>query len=99
MADRRRGTIAGFTPGRSPMSMRRRVVIGRPCAEALEPRRFFNAAGFVDVINNPMMPLKPGDTWVYKGQSEGDRETDRVVVQSYTKTIKGVTCTVVLDRV
>ena len=38
-------------------------------------------------------------SWVYKGSKLGVAEVDRVVVQGYTKLIKGVTCTVVLDRV
>jgi hypothetical protein len=66
--------------------------------EALEPRRMLNAAGFVDVIDNPFMPLTPGATWVYKGFKEGAVLKQRTVVQGYTKTIRGVTCTVVLDR-
>lgn len=68
--------------------------------ESLEPRRLFNAAGWSDTINNPMFPLQPGATWVYKGHGpSGVRLKDRVVVQAYTKEIRGVTCAVVLDRV
>ena len=67
--------------------------------EALEPRCLFNAAGFVDAIDNPYFPIAPGRTWVYTGVKDGARLKDRIVVQNYTKVIKGVTCAVVLDRV
>jgi hypothetical protein len=70
-----------------------------PKVEPLERRTFFNAAGWSDVIDNPLLPFVPGMTWVYKGTKSGAPELNRVVVQGYTKQIKGVTCTVVLDRV
>jgi hypothetical protein len=57
-------------------------------------------AGFVTTIDNPYFPLIPGTKFIYKGISDGQREIDRVtVISSYTRTIKGVICTVVLDRV
>jgi hypothetical protein len=67
-------------------------------AEALEPRRLL-AASFVSTIDNPLMPLSPGATWLYRGTADGVAQKNRVVVQSYTETISGVVCTVVLDRV
>ena len=67
--------------------------------EALERRRLLNATGFSDTIDNPYMFLSPGMMWLYKGHKEGVPETDRLVVQSYKRQIKGVTCMVVLDRV
>jgi hypothetical protein len=78
--------------------------------EALERRVLLSAvphaattqqhAGFVTTIDNPYFPLIPGTKFIYKGISDGEREIDRVtVISSYTKTIKGVICTVVLDRV
>src|SRR4051812_41457495 len=70
-----------------------------PVVEPLEPRALFNAAGFVDTITNPLLPFSPGARWLYKGVSDGEVERNTVVVQSYTKRIEGVTCTVVLDRV
>jgi hypothetical protein len=56
-------------------------------------------ANFVQGITNPYLPLSPGTTFVYEGQS-GD-ETERVVVEvtAQTKVILGVTCVVVRDRV
>src|SRR5262245_14662701 len=67
--------------------------------EALESRCLLNAAGFSDKIDNPFFPIAPGMTWVYKGVKEGAALKDRIVVQNYTRQIKGVTCMVVLDRV
>jgi hypothetical protein len=43
--------------------------------------------------------LKPGTSYVYKGQDAGAPQTDRVVVTHKTKTIMGVKCVVVLDTV
>ncbi len=71
----------------------------RAVIEHLEARRLFNAAGFSDTIDNPYFPLAPGMTWLYKGTKDGAVEKNRIVVQNYTKKIKGVICTVVLDRV
>jgi hypothetical protein len=71
----------------------------RPLMETLEPRRLCNAAGWADAITNPFMPIASGTAWVYQGQTNGEPVKDRLVVQSYTVQIEGVTCTVVLDRV
>jgi hypothetical protein len=57
------------------------------------------AAAWSETIDNPYMPLLPGATYVYKGTTEGEAVKQRVVVQSYTKDVMSVTCTVVLDRV
>src|SRR3954471_9836632 len=66
--------------------------------ESLERRTLFNAVGWVDTIDNPFMPMVAGMTWLYKGTKDGEAMKDRVIVQSYTKKIAEVTCTVVLDR-
>lgn len=62
---------------------------GPAYAPTIEP------AAFVATIDNPYFPLKPGTRWVYEGAGE------RIVVEvtNETKTIKGVTCTVVRDTV
>src|SRR5215468_9146685 len=70
-----------------------------PQIQALESRRLYNAAGWADAVDNPFLPFTPGMIWVYKGVKNGVAERNRVVVQSYTRTLMGVTCTVVLDRV
>lgn len=53
---------------------------------------------FVDVIDNPWLPLTPGSTWVYE-TTAGDPETITVTVTDETREIQGVTTTVVRDVV
>jgi hypothetical protein len=56
-------------------------------------------ANFVDVIDNPFLPLKPGTTFIYEGISEGVKEHTVVKVTHRTKKILGVTCVEVKDTV
>jgi hypothetical protein len=56
-------------------------------------------AGFVAVIDNPYLPLKPGTAMIYKGRSDGERERVEVTVTNQTKQIMGITATVVHDQV
>jgi hypothetical protein len=56
-------------------------------------------ANFVAVIDNPYMPLIPGTTFVYEGNTEKGNEHNEVYVSSETKVIMGVTCVVVKDTV
>ena len=58
-----------------------------------------NPAAFVDVIDNPYLPLLPGTRYVYKGTEDGEAIRNTVVVTRGTKQIQGVTTTVVRDRV
>jgi hypothetical protein len=57
------------------------------------------ASEFVKTVDNAYFPLPPGTKLVYRGQDAGDRVVDKVLVTDETKTILGVTATVVLDRV
>jgi hypothetical protein len=50
---------------------------------------------FVSEVTNQYLPLKPGTLFTYKSEDEDNT----VEVLSETKTILGVTCTVVLDKV
>lgn len=56
-------------------------------------------ANFVAVIDNPYFPLLPGTTFSYEADTEDGLETGEVEVTSDTKTILGVTTTVIHDRV
>jgi hypothetical protein len=56
-------------------------------------------ANFVTTIDNRYFPLKVGTGFHYKGTAEGTPQTDDMVVTDQTKTILGVTCTVVEDTV
>ena len=53
---------------------------------------------FVDVIDNPWLPLTPGSRWVYE-TTAGDPETITVTVTDQTREVQGVTTTVVHDVV
>ena len=76
--------------------------------ELLERRRLFAgtiptmppASDFVSGVDNKFFPLVPGSKYLYRGVAEDGREVDRMtVINSYHKTIAGITATVVLDRV
>jgi hypothetical protein len=56
-------------------------------------------ADFTTKINNKYFPLEPGTTFVYRGETEDATEGDTVRVTSDTKTVMGVKCVVVDDRV
>lgn len=59
-----------------------------------------NPADFVTGVNNPFFTLTPGTTFVYEGEDD-EGETERIVVEvtGQRKTVLGVACTVVRDRV
>jgi hypothetical protein len=50
---------------------------------------------FVTKIDNPYFRLKPGTTFVYQGETEEGTERNEVIITDKTKTILGVTTTVV----
>jgi hypothetical protein len=54
---------------------------------------------FVEGVDNPYFPLTPGTKLTYQGESDGDREVNRIEVLRKTKEILGVTCVVVKDTV
>ncbi len=55
-------------------------------------------ADFVTMIDNPYMPLVPGTTRIYQGQTEDGLERVEVTVLKETRVVMGVTTTVVRDR-
>jgi hypothetical protein len=56
-------------------------------------------ASFVDVIDNPYLPMPVGAHWRYEGESEGEIETVEVSVTGDRKTIMGISAFVVRDTV
>ena len=58
-----------------------------------------HAADFVQVINNPYLPLTLGSRWAYEGESDGEVERVEVVVTDERRTVMGVEVTVVRDTV
>jgi hypothetical protein len=49
-------------------------------------------------VDNPWFPLRPGTVYRYTGVKDGKPSRDRVVVTHATKTIRGVRCVAVSDR-
>jgi hypothetical protein len=56
-------------------------------------------ADFDDPQPNPYFPLEPGWSATLRGSEGGDRWVERVVVTDRTKTIQGITTTVVRDLI
>ena len=55
-------------------------------------------AGFSAKVDNPWFPLKPGTRYVYTGVKDAQPSRDVVAVTHRTRTIAGVPCIVVEDR-
>ena len=55
------------------------------------------ASNFVSTIDNPFLPLVPGTTFYYLGQTSGGLESNVVSVTHNTRVILGVTCVEVHD--
>jgi len=53
---------------------------------------------FVSRVDNPWFPLVPGTTFVYRGVKDGKSARDVFTVTHAAKTIQGVRCTAVQDR-
>jgi hypothetical protein len=56
-------------------------------------------ADFTSVIDNPYLPWIPGTVFTYDGTSDGEAQHNVVTVTDQTRTIMGVTCVAVDDRV
>jgi hypothetical protein len=54
-------------------------------------------ANFTTKIDNPYLPMRPGDRWVYSDVERGERHRVVVTVTPQTKVIDGVTARVVHD--
>lgn len=67
----------------------------RPGAARTAP----DPAQFDDPQQNPYFPVRPGTVLRYRGSEDDERFRERVVVTHRTKTIQGVTTTVVRDVV
>lgn len=58
-----------------------------------------DSANFVEEIDNPYFPLKPGTTFVYEGETEDGIERNVVFVSYQKKVVMGINTTVVEDRI
>jgi hypothetical protein len=76
--------------------------IGRPVidpGDGGDYRPDVDPADFVTGIDNPYLPFTIGSRWVYKGETDGQRERIEVVVTPRTRVVMGIGATVVRDRV
>ncbi len=67
--------------------------------ETAEYRPEIDPGDFVEGIDNQYMPLFPGDTFVYEGDTGEGLEHIEVEVTDEKREVMGVRCTVVLDTV
>jgi hypothetical protein len=65
---------------------------GSETALRIDPTRFSAQ------VDNPWFPLEPGTRYVYAGVKDGQRSRDVVFVTHRTRTIEGVPCVAVEDR-
>lgn len=72
---------------------------GAAAAEVTPPPGAIVPADFVALIDNPYMPLPPGTTLVYEGETGEGLEHTEVTVLDETRVVMGVTTTVVRDTV
>lgn len=56
-------------------------------------------ADFSNNITHPYLPFKPGNHWRYEAQTEDGLELIEVTVTGQTRTVMGIDCVVVHDRV
>jgi len=67
------------------------AVLAAGCGSGSSPSRF------VQRVDNPWFPLRPGTTLVYRGVKDGKPSRDVVTVTGATTVIDGVRCTTVKD--
>ena len=73
-------------------------VLGTNGVAASAPASGPGPGNFVGRVDNPWFPLAPGTTFVYRGVKDGKSASDVFTVTHATKTIQGVRCTAVRDR-
>jgi hypothetical protein len=73
------------------------VALAAPALPARVPRHP-PPSEFATRVDNPWFPLRPGTTHVYRGVKDGQPSREVFKVTARTRTIEGVRCTVVRDR-
>jgi hypothetical protein len=71
--------------------------LGTATAQAASAPSRPDPSRFVQNVDNPWFPLKPGTMFVYQGSKDGKKATDVVEVTDRTKVISGVRCVAVKD--
>jgi hypothetical protein len=72
------------------------LIGGVPVAAASPPA--FVPSSFVDRVDNPWFPLRPGTVFVYRGSKDSQPSREIVTVSRRTRVIEGVRATVVEDE-
>jgi hypothetical protein len=72
--------------------------LAAPAAAAHHATSVPPASSFSARVDNPWFPLLPGTRYVYTGVKDGERARDVMTVTHTTKTIAGVRCVAVDDR-
>jgi hypothetical protein len=90
---KRQHTITVLAAGLALSALNFTVAAPTPATDDINPENF------TTIINNPFLPLEPGNTFIYKGSKEGSKQRDMFAVTDRTIVIDGVTCRVVHDRV
>ncbi len=86
---------------RSPLVVGTALLVGVAAAGQMaraSPIASPRPADFVAGVTNPWFPLAPGAVAVYRGAKDGKAARDVVSVTRRRKTIQGIACTVVSDR-
>lgn len=91
------GSAAGF---KLSALVTENVLAGEATPSPVVPYHpIIDPANFVAWIDNPYLPLVPGTVFTYAGTSEGEPQQNIITVLPESRSIIGVTCTVVRDQV
>lgn len=74
------------------------MAVAASVASASTAPKMPRPSSFSARVDNPWFPLLRGTSWVYTGVKDGKRTRDVVTVTDRTKTIEGVPCVAVRDR-
>jgi hypothetical protein len=75
------------------------VTVGSARSLSVQRQPQFDPDNFVRLVDNRFFPLTPGTRFVYKGEEDGEEETNITIVTHDRKDILGISAVVVLDRV
>lgn len=95
-------TIAGVLGVSSGVGERRAGADARPVidpGDGGDYRASLDPDDVVDVIDNPYLPLRPGNRWIYEGEDDDGVERIEVTVTDQRREIMGISAVVVRDTV
>lgn len=74
------------------------AAISAPSAATALPSEHPSPSEFVGRVDNSWFPLRPHTTYLYRGTKDGQPSRDVLAVTTRRKTIEGIACTVVRDK-